>query len=947
MSSAPKTPPAAPSPAESAPDDSFVLTLPDDPASDKDWYLWAGVLALLVFVAFFPAVTGQYLWDDDRHAGLIQYFSNLAGLKKIWTPQAATPQYYPLTFTTFWIEYYFWADSTLGYHIDNMILHAASAVLVWRLLRRLKLPGAWLAAAIWAVHPLQTESVAWISERKNVLSGLLFFASIWFYFDYDAALSPGKKPTINNKPAAYAISLVLFALALLAKTVACVMPATILILAWWRGRKVFDRKTILPLLPYLGAGLLLGAFTVYLEAAPTGNVGAHGPDWDLSFVQRLLIAGRGLWFYVGKILLPITLTFSYPRVLPTPAHFLYLAAAIGALALLWIKRNDWGRGPLAAVLFYIVALFPSLGFINIYPMRYSFVADHFQYLAGLGLIVLFVGIGAKLLERLRLPMGATAGIGVAIVVALFCPAWLQAHIYESRELLWTDVLAKNPGSWMADDNFGVELINLGEQKENEAASDRAQEMPDPANDADAESKADFKKAEDLLHNAIALRPQSYATHNALGLLYRHLNRWTEAESELQQAVAMQEQDELTHRQIAPYINYAQVFKNNHPDADVRPWLEKAIALSTIPHTKPTDIAMARLAYGDYWINRASADAKAKKLDDERNDLKQAIEHLNAAVASMPDDIAGLFNLGQAYERLGLLDQESADAERTAGQTEKAAQDEYISHQVDDPMAMKNYMAAIGHVQSGRFAAALAGVGKIYRRNVLVRDTQVDAVRDLLTSLQCFKDALSIDPTVPDAAHYLPDLSAQLLEQGREAREHGATWEPLRQKLQILADGNVTKQTVADVEQAAHAALWPASATHPLRGPLTNVRVAIGGFQMPIPPKDADKTVADAARMALSKWNARNPQMDTLDDALAATMCYAGAAEADDHATGALKIVKELSDSLAGASAAHPDRAKDIDKALAIAHSVLTPKPATTQSAAGAFVGPTTSPTTNP
>ena len=179
------TPKTGESPTDAASADAFVFSLPDEPSSGKDWYLWAGVLAILVFVAFLPAATGQFIWDDDHHVGVISALESVHGLAKIWMPlDNATPQYYPLTSTTFWIEYHFWKDTPLGYHLVNFVIQALSGVLVWRLLRRLALPGAWLVAAIWAVHPIQAETVCWISERKNLLSGLLFFSSIWFYLEF-------------------------------------------------------------------------------------------------------------------------------------------------------------------------------------------------------------------------------------------------------------------------------------------------------------------------------------------------------------------------------------------------------------------------------------------------------------------------------------------------------------------------------------------------------------------------------------------------------------------------------------------------------------------------------------------------------------------------------------------------------------------------------------------
>jgi protein O-mannosyl-transferase len=932
-------------PTDAAPDDSFVLTLPDDPASDKDWYLWAGVLALLVFVAFFPAVTGQYVWDDDRHAGLIQYLQTLDGLKRIWIPLDATAQYYPLTFTTFWLEHLLWGENTAGYHVDNMLLHAGSAVLVWRLLRRLRLPGAWLAAAIWAVHPLQAESVCWISERKNVLSGLLFFASIWFYLDYDDRSGGLAQRGRLDKGGAYALSLICFVLALLAKTVACAMPTVMLILAWWRGRKVLGRKTLLPLLPFFAVGLGMGLMTAYLEAAPGGNIQAHGADWNLSLMQRLLIASRGVWFYAGKLIVPTGLTFSYPRVMPGIGHWLYFLGAAAALAVLWIGRKEWGRGPLATVLYYLVTIFPALGFINIFPMRYSFVADHFQYLSGLGLIVLAVAAGAWIVQRLRLPAGVATGVSVAVVAALFCPAWLQAHIYQNPETLWRDTLAKNPDSWMADDNLGVELFKLGEQSERDAANDQSQGDPDAAADETKDAQARFQEAEQLFHEALKWRPQNYATHNALGLLYRHLGRWQEAEAELKTAVDQEEQDERAHRLIAPYVNYADVYQFNHPGADVRVWLDKAMDLTDLPRTSPSVLAMARLAYGDYWIRRASAAAKENRPDEEMADLLRGIEQLNAAVAAAPENLGSLFDLGQAYERLGLLDQKNADAERAAGHPEEAAQDEFKSHQVDDAMAMKNYTAALSRVQNGRYAPALAGIGKLYRRNVLVRDNQADAVHDLLMALQFFRDAVSIDPAVPDAAQLLPDVSRQLMAQGEKAREHETTWEPLREKLAMLAEGSVTKKTAAETEQAAETALWPLAAEHPLRGPLMDLRAAIRGYQSPVPPTDAAAAVSGAAKAVLADWNHRKTDADALSDVEAAALCYQGAITADEHSAEAWRNLQGMVELLSSPVIAKPDPA-GAAQALKVAQFVLDQHRAATQPFTQSSTQPATRPNAN-
>lgn len=220
----------------------FVITMPDDPASGNDWYLWAAVLALLALVAFWPAINGTFLWDDDQYVTHNHALLDASGLKEIWKIPPGTIQYYPLTFTVFWVEHHIWENNALGYRVVNLLLHAGAAVVLWRILRRLKIPGAWAAAAIWAVHPLQAESVCWISECKNVLSGVLALGSVLFYLEFAGLYDPSSNRRTWNLNAdwqTYAISAGLFLLAMLAKTAVVFLPLAILLILWWKGRLTF------------------------------------------------------------------------------------------------------------------------------------------------------------------------------------------------------------------------------------------------------------------------------------------------------------------------------------------------------------------------------------------------------------------------------------------------------------------------------------------------------------------------------------------------------------------------------------------------------------------------------------------------------------------------------------------------------------------------------------
>ncbi|HOW19171.1 MAG TPA: O-GlcNAc transferase, partial [Phycisphaerae bacterium] len=336
----------------------------------------AAGLLLLALAVYIPAMRGGFVWDDDDYVTENRTLRSLDGLGRIWFDIRATPQYYPLVFTSFWLEYHLWDSRPGGYHVVNILLHGTSAVLLWLVLRRLAVPGAWFAAAVFAVHPVHVESVAWITERKNVLSGVFYLSAalVWLRFaglDCPRAAEPRRRSL-------YAIGLFLFACALLSKSVTASLPAALLLVLWWKRGRI-ARGDFLPLVPFFALGAVMGLITAWVERH---HVGAEGAEWALSAAERCLIAGRALWFYAAKLIWPVRLTFIYPR-WPIDSgvwwQYLYPIAAVAAIGLLWGLRRRIGRGPLVAVLFFAITLAPALGFFDVYPMRYSFVADHFQY----------------------------------------------------------------------------------------------------------------------------------------------------------------------------------------------------------------------------------------------------------------------------------------------------------------------------------------------------------------------------------------------------------------------------------------------------------------------------------------------------------------------------------------------------------------------------------------
>jgi tetratricopeptide (TPR) repeat protein len=418
-------------------------------------------LIALTFAAYFPVLNNGFIWDDDRYIQNNSHLRTLRGLEQIWLePLKAEPQYYPLTHTTLWVEFHLWKLHAIGYHLDNLLIHAAGAAMLWRILRRLKIPGALLAATIFAVHPLQVESVAWATERKNVLSALFCFLSLWAYLRtrwgrrvWDSSESGG------GGAGWYGLSLLLFLAALLSKSVASTLPAAILVLVWWKRGRI-RASDFYPLIPMLAAGIGMGFLTGWMEKHV---VGAMGPDFDfLTPLDRFCIAGRAFWFYLAKLIWPVRLMFIYPRwnVDPREHHWwiLFPLSACGALIGCWMLRRRIGR---AAMLLFAVILTPAMGFVNVFPMRFSYVADHFQYLACIGPIVLLVA-GAKRLGALSRSPGCTSGAACLAIACLCIATNLRTHVYFNHLTLWADTLAKNPDSPMVHNNYAAALMQSGD-----------------------------------------------------------------------------------------------------------------------------------------------------------------------------------------------------------------------------------------------------------------------------------------------------------------------------------------------------------------------------------------------------------------------------------------------------------------------------------------------------
>ena len=423
--------------------------------ASRYWWVILGALAIAAgtTAAYTPALRAGWVWDDDFYVTKNTLLTAPDGLRRIWFSLESPSQYFPLVYTTFRLERAVWGLDPTGYHAANILLHAANALLVWLVLSRLRVPGAWLAAAIFAVHPVHVESVAWVTERKNVLS--LFFSLLTMLAWLKYADGGHSRARLW-----WAAAFALYALALFSKTTAVTLPAAMLLADWIQGRSI-DRRRAAAVAPFVVWGVVMGLVTVLWERHHQGTM---GPEFAMSPLERVLVAGRALWFYAGKLVWPSKLTFSYPKwdVSETdPVQYVWLAGIVAVAAVLYMWRRKIGRLPIAAVLFFAVTPIPLLGFFSLYTFRYSYVADHYQYVASIGLIALAAALISAAVRRFG---RAAVAVPAAILVVLGSLTWRQCLAYKDAETLWRDTLAKNPTSAIAHTNLGRILLDRGESE---------------------------------------------------------------------------------------------------------------------------------------------------------------------------------------------------------------------------------------------------------------------------------------------------------------------------------------------------------------------------------------------------------------------------------------------------------------------------------------------------
>ncbi|MCE0498737.1 MAG: tetratricopeptide repeat protein [Methylacidiphilales bacterium] len=468
---------------------------------------WRPVLLVaMILLAYQPVWKAGFVWDDDLHLTQNPCIIGPLGFANIWT--SGNADYFPLTLTTLWVGHALWGLDPLPFHLLDVLMHAAGAILLWRVLLRLAVPGAWLGAALWALHPVQVESAAWVCELKNTQSGVFYLLAILFFLKWlDAGVAPDGRRNIRRE---YVLMLVFAVLAVLSKTSTVMLPV-VLGLCWWWREKGWRPANVLWLMPLFLFSLAASGWTVWEQRFHSHAAGA---EWNQGWPERIAIAGNAVWFYLGKLIWPHPLIFIYPRWQIDTAQLLsYLpaAAVLAVLLFLWWNRKGELRPVFFVAAYFVISLFPVLGFFNLYFFRFSFVADHFQYLACMGPLALAgAGLAVALDFFERKSPGLKPALCAGLLLVLGGLTWSQCHMFRDLETLWRTTIARNPGCAMVHYNLGVLLMPSGRTLE----------------------------AEEQYRQAFTIKPDYAEAHYNLGVLLMQGGRTLEAEDQYRQALAI-------------------------------------------------------------------------------------------------------------------------------------------------------------------------------------------------------------------------------------------------------------------------------------------------------------------------------------------------------------------------------------------------------------------------
>lgn len=619
-------------------------------------------LVLIALAAYAPLLWlgAGFIWGDDVAILDNPAMKTWGGIWSIWTDRGAGAQslhFWPVTYSTFWLEYRMWGASPFGYHMTNILLHAVNTLLLWTLLRRCDLACAWLGAAIFAVHPLHVQSVAWVVQRKDLLSALFYLLAFLSYLRFDR----------DRRQPFYLAALGLFVLGMLSQSVVITLPAALAIWLWWRRDKL-ESRDLLPLVPFVLAALVVEWFSRFLMVPPAARASEAAANLDVGIVGQLLIAGRAICFYVWKLLAPLKLMMIYPpwEVDPKVAwQWLPVAGVVGAAVALWAARGRIGKAPVVGAALFLITLAPTLGLIEFGGSEKSLVADRFVYLASIGLTTLFAGGALRLAGGVG---GKPRGLGilsVSILLPLMALSWRNCLVYESRETLWQHNIALNPKAVPPYLELGNLRLLDGRNEEAIAYFARAIELdpnyPEVMNSLGVlhVQNGEIEKAEGYFAAALELRPEYADVYYNLGMLDRGTGNAEQTVARFERALEIDPNFFPAHKDLAAE------YKAAGRVIDAMRHLQAAVELDPEDIEVRYDLGMALIRQGDvrgavkHFTAAVEANpdfalghnALARVLASNDNFL-EAIEHYREVIRLETPTAEVLNLLGEAHHRLG-------------------------------------------------------------------------------------------------------------------------------------------------------------------------------------------------------------------------------------------------------------------------------------------------------
>jgi protein O-mannosyl-transferase len=670
------------------------------------------LIVLITFITYIPSLSCGFIWDDGMYLTDNPIIKDPAGLSKIWRSDE-TVDFYPISNTALWIEWRLWGMNAGGYHAVSLILHIVESLLIWLILRKLSIPGAFLAAMIFAVHPVNVESVAWIAQRKDMMAFLFFLLSILWYLMFlaRARVPPTAKQTLPTDhcplptnssfiihPSSfyiwYWLSLAAFVLAMLCKGTVPMLPVILLGIIWWL--RPLSRWDILKTAPFFVVAAVLTGVHVWFQTKGTGEV-----IRDAGFVERLLGAGGVVWFYLYKAIFPINLMFVYPQWEIQTSNFLWwmpLFAIIIVTVMLWLYRDRFNRAFLFAWGFFCVSLIPVMGFSDVVFFRYSLVADHYQHIAIIGVIALATAFWNVWHRQSHGVARQAAEIAAAIsVMILAFLSWHQIEIYRDEATLYRMTLVKNPKCWMAMNNLGNIYLNAG--RVDEAMDYFHQVLRLNSDNAEANNNIGTALARtgrlpvaiDYYRQALRLKPKFYNAQGNLGTALVQAGRIQEAIDCYRQALSLYPDAADLHNNLGDLL-----IKTGRPqDATIH--CEEALRLkpNLLQAHNNLGIIMAQTGRpGEAIKHYEQALMINPDVPETHNNIgvllvkegrpHEAIEHYRKALQLRPDYINAWNNMAQAYAKL----RQSTEAIASAQKALELAQ---AQHQTETAKQIENWL----------------------------------------------------------------------------------------------------------------------------------------------------------------------------------------------------------------------------------------------------------------